>query len=312
MRPTPRPTLGYRGPVKVFISWSGPVSRQVAVALRDWLPTVVQVAQPWMSDQDIGPGERWGDRIASQLQDASFGIICVTPDNQRNPWLNFEAGAISKVVGEARVVPYVYGLTELSNLQPGPITQFQAKKADRTHTLEIARAINAAAGGILTEDALQRVFNAMWPEFQASLDAVEQPNLESTAPRRSDSEKIDEILSLLRTQSSERIRTDVDDWLSGASKASGQGGGTNNWRIMLGDTTSPLHPVLQRFDASFDNDGLKLAHKGDDFQYVHLLRNMKDELIKLATKYLPSGTTIFLVEVTSAGKRRTQPLIKTP
>jgi len=40
----------------VFISWSGPRSKQAAEALREWLGNVLQNARPWMSATDIEKG----------------------------------------------------------------------------------------------------------------------------------------------------------------------------------------------------------------------------------------------------------------
>lgn len=83
--------------MKVFISWSGERAKAVARALHEWLPTVIQSLEPWMSDQDISSGQRWNSEISNQLAESNYGIICITPENQIAPWLNFEAGAVAKV-----------------------------------------------------------------------------------------------------------------------------------------------------------------------------------------------------------------------
>src|SRR5450432_2782908 len=103
----------------VFISWSGKntKSHMVADALRRWLEQVIQGCNPWMSSQDIEPGERWFRELFTQLDNLNVGIICVTKTNQGEPWLNFEAGALAKQLNDdyanaSRVCPLLIDLNE--------------------------------------------------------------------------------------------------------------------------------------------------------------------------------------------------------
>ncbi len=81
--------------MKVFISWSGDESRQIAEALRDWLATLSESVEPYMSARDNEAGVRWNSVISGELERSDFGILCVTPTNLQAPWLLFEAGALS-------------------------------------------------------------------------------------------------------------------------------------------------------------------------------------------------------------------------
>jgi hypothetical protein len=82
--------------LKIFISWSGDLAREITKVLRDWLPKMFDHIDPWASEVDIDAGMRGLDVIQDRLNASSFGIIVVTTENMNKPWLNFEAGALSK------------------------------------------------------------------------------------------------------------------------------------------------------------------------------------------------------------------------
>ena len=99
-----------RSKVKVFISWSGNTSLKVAQIFREWLPSVIQSIEPYVSSEDIDKGARWSTDIAKELEDSTFGILCVTKDNLEAPWLSFEAGALSKTMEKAFVNPFLFDI----------------------------------------------------------------------------------------------------------------------------------------------------------------------------------------------------------
>ena len=76
---------------KVFISWSGEQSKTVAEAIRGWLRGFFAGdPDPWMSEHDIEAGERWGKKLNEELEQSSLGVVCLTPENIREPWILFE------------------------------------------------------------------------------------------------------------------------------------------------------------------------------------------------------------------------------
>lgn len=53
--------------MKAFISWSGDTSKRIAEVLRGWLPTVLQMVEPYFSPDDIAKGAHWQTDIGKEL-----------------------------------------------------------------------------------------------------------------------------------------------------------------------------------------------------------------------------------------------------
>jgi TIR domain len=159
--------------MKVLISWSGPQSQYIARTLQTWLVRVIQHLDPWMSELDIGAGQRWANELWKELQDVHFGVVCLTAENLQAPWLHFEAGALAKAVNQ-RVCPYLY------EIQPGdvqgPLSHFQMKQVDKQGTRALLHSINEASNLAnekgLRPDYLDNAFETWWSKLEAELKSV--------------------------------------------------------------------------------------------------------------------------------------------
>lgn len=189
--------------MKIFISWSGNKSQEVAKILKQWIPCVIQSVEPYFSSADIDKGARWSTDIAKELQDASFGILCVTKDNLSSSWLNFEAGALSKSIEQSKVCPFLVDLKP-SDITDSPILQFQMANATRDDVFKLFKSINLNLGDTkLSEDVLSTTFDTFWPKIEESLKAVASITDTATTIKKETKdaqEPIEEILELIRYQ----------------------------------------------------------------------------------------------------------------
>lgn len=210
--------------MKIFISWSGDESKDIALILKEWIPSVIQVAEPYVSSEDIDKGARWASDISKELDDSSFGIICLTKSNLNAPWINFEAGALGKKVADGMVCPFLYKIkpSEIS----GPILQFQSTNSDhRDDVFKLIKSINNQCGkqfgnpgGFLKDDALERGFNQWWPvlveqllsikNYEESLDNSKKNN-ENQLDNISD--VMENILEITRSSHQLLIRSEHDN-----------------------------------------------------------------------------------------------------
>jgi TIR domain len=182
--------------MKLFISWSGPLSQQVADVLREWIPSVLQSVNPFMSASDVDKGARWTVNISQELAESDYGIICVTPDNIGSPWLNFEAGAISKSIEKGRVSPFLFHV-ESSSIT-GPLVQFQHTIYNRPDIFKLVKGINSVCVNPIPESKLPGIFEVWWSRLKEPLDAIKAPLHEG--PTRSPEDMLAELIDLVRAQ----------------------------------------------------------------------------------------------------------------
>ncbi len=162
-------------PITVFLAWSQERSRQVALALKDWLPYVVS-AKPWFSPEDIQVGKPWFGDISKALQAADTGIICVTDENQNSRWLHWEAGAIanrfrrSDPAERSYAIPYLLDCEYLTS----PMSELQHCKADEEGTLRLVEALNQLLppDDQDTREVTRKKFEKWWPELERQLTRI--------------------------------------------------------------------------------------------------------------------------------------------
>jgi len=188
----------------LFISWSGERSGIVARFLRGWIQTVVQAARPWMSETDIEKGSRGLDEIVKALAGIKVGITCVTPENQQQPWILFEAGALSKSIDDkARLCTYLLGGLQPQDVKP-PLGMFQAAKAEKEDTRKLVHAINSAVSDDpVPKENLDALFDAMWPKLNDTLATLPPPKL-SVETKRPLEEMVAEILEIVRADANRK------------------------------------------------------------------------------------------------------------
>lgn len=191
--------------MKVFISWSGTLSHSLALTLREWLPSVLQAVEPYVSSEDIDKGTRWSSDIAKELEESSFGIICVTPDNLQAPWINFEAGALSKALNKSYVCPLLYNIKKAEI--KGPLLQFQSTVCEKEDIKKLINSVNSACNDLaLDPTRFDKIYDVWWPKLDEELQKLDKIPAKSTDPKPvpvSESlqqQILEEILEICRNQ----------------------------------------------------------------------------------------------------------------
>lgn len=148
--------------------------------------------------------------MASVLHGCNFGILVLTPENIASEWILFEAGALAKHLGEARVVPLLIQMTA-SQLR-SPLSDFQAIRLEED-LLKLALALNEAQPDPCSTDVIQERFRWTHSQFLSTvkhlLERLPRPS-EKQAARRPIDELLEEILQTVKGLRRSEIAEPVD------------------------------------------------------------------------------------------------------
>jgi hypothetical protein len=254
--------------MKVFISWSGELSKKVAEAFREWLPNVIQQLEPFLSSGDIGAGTDWNNVLRQELDQTSYGIICLTKENWQKPWINFEAGSLSKSIVKSRCMTFLIDIMQKDIT--GPLAQFNHTKFEKNEVKKMLVGLNEACEPCLTEVKLTTAFDKWWPELEVKLNAIlsEANSLETPgeeAKGRSTDEILEELVELVRAQSIDinRIRARIPPQLDKAFL-------NTDVITALKSRIGSMHGCLIKLESI--NDGLTWAYNEELAQNVTRLQ----------------------------------------
>ena len=193
--------------MRLFICWSGERSKVIAGGVRDLISKVVQSLDLFMSEEDIEKGSRWFHVIAEKLETTDAGLVCLTPENLKSEWINFECGALSKSVGEGRLYTYLHDLTP--GKVGGPLSQFQHTRIEKSETLKLMQLLNEKSARPINQDTVSDVFQKCWPDFEHILNSLPAVPGAVRSPHRSSEDILEEILG--HTRHLTRIIPSIED-----------------------------------------------------------------------------------------------------
>lgn len=165
-----------RGPQKhnkIFISWSGPNSKEFAKSLKTLLEKSVfdnTDLECFVSDQDIASGEDWWQKIKKELRSCKLGILCITKENLRAPWIYFEAGAM--IAREVQSIPLLVSCN-IKALQNTPLNGKQAIDFyDQKKFLKMLIDINGVMGFNLSDNQLNQLGRSAYINLKSDLNDI--------------------------------------------------------------------------------------------------------------------------------------------
>jgi len=186
--------------MKIFVSWSGALSKEVAQILRTWLPRLIQSLEVFYSPEDIEKGDNWDTKISSELSLCNYGIVCLTAENTAAPWIHFEAGALAKTF-DARVTALMININP-SDIK-GPLSRYQATRLEKSDFFQLVESINKALETPLDNTVLEPLFDVLWKQIKDEVEAAiltHSKTGKGVVSKDPVNAPIEEILQLLRKQ----------------------------------------------------------------------------------------------------------------
>jgi len=173
----------------IFISWSGPLSHDVAQIFREFLPDLLPNSKPWMSSEDIPKGRMWFTTILSQMGKSPVCIVCVTDKNLGSSWVYFEVGGMTFAMKDPNLCAYLVNV-EPNDISSTPLGQLQATKFEKYDTWRLIRDINQRMETPHDEQILMGNFESKWPSFKMKVDRLIEEHATPEEDQPADTEEL--------------------------------------------------------------------------------------------------------------------------
>lgn len=172
---------------RISISRSGKYSKRIAEELKIIFEeyTFFKSVSCFVSTQDIASGEDWYNKIKSELKKSSLGIMIITKENVKAPWLYFEAGAM--IGNYVKVIPLLVNCDQQS-LEKSPIrvnqcVQFYEPERFKKMLSDIDEMLSINT--TLNKDVLENIYRESYEKMKTNL----KPILEELKSKRYFSER---------------------------------------------------------------------------------------------------------------------------
>lgn len=156
--------------MKIFISWSGPKSKQMSIILKNWLPLVFPHLQFFISSE-IEKGSNFLEVILKQLKESSIGIFLLTKGNVSAQWIQFEAGAFASKGVESKICP-IFLDDDIQIDDTGPLRFYQGSLINEKDIFKLLESINNSLSEPFAKEILLRMFNSNKEEFFMNWDLI--------------------------------------------------------------------------------------------------------------------------------------------
>ena len=159
---------------KIFISWSGVNSKEIARAIKNVFENDVFCGtglECFVSDQDIASGSDWWNKINKELKSCKIGIICITKENLNARWIYYEAGAM--VAQSVQTIPLLISC-DFKSLNETPLNGKQAVNFyDQTKFIKMICDIRDIMGfNFLSKKQTETIGNEAYVELKSRLEPV--------------------------------------------------------------------------------------------------------------------------------------------
>lgn len=184
-------------PGEVFFSWSGDKSKEIALKFQDLFKRVFEPAvTSFMSSRDIGAGRRSLDVLFSKLEQCNYGISFVDAENAKAPWMQFEAGALSKLIDTSRVMVLILD-GNVQSLEDTPLNEFQHKLFNKDDIKSIFAGIIDSYKLEKSKETFMQRFEGEWDNFYRNAQVILEREEVQKKIETDEDDKLDVIMKML-------------------------------------------------------------------------------------------------------------------